>query len=784
LFGKRIEGKGRIEKMGWKIIDKLREKKWFVFLFSILFLALNIGCGKKSSGGEGISNVERCPVWYKDDDGDGYTDGTTKVSCEKPAGYVSQALPGDCDDNDKNINPNTVWFRDEDKDGYYPEGFTAVSCTAPAGYVLSAKSGDCNDNDPNVNPGKTEICDGKDNNCNNQIDEGVLLVFYKDSDKDGYTDGTTKVSCEKPSDEYVSSATSGDCNDNDPTINPGKTEICDNKDNNCNGQIDEGFNVGQSCSVGVGECARTGQYVCKADGTGTECNATPGTPTAEICDGKDNNCNGQIDEGNVCGFAKTIGSLLVYSDRAYSIIQSSDGGYVVAGYTGGGFGAGGYDFYVVKLDSSGNVQWTKTIGGSYDDGANSIIQSSDGGYVVAGWTESFGAGYYPDIYVVKLDSSGNVIWSKTIGGSYEDYAYSIIQSSDGGYVAVGYTGSFGAGGDIYVVKLDSLGNVQWTKTIGGSFADVAQSIIRSSDGGYVVVGRTNSFGAGGWDIYVVKIDGSGNVQWTKTIGGSYDDGANSIIQSSDGGYVVAGWTESFGAGYYPDIYVVKLDSSGNVLWTKTIGGSGLDYAWSIIRSSDGGYVVAGHTSSFGASYYDIYVVKLDSSGNVIWSKTIGGTNEDNRAFSITQSSDGGYVVAGFTTSSGIPGEDIYVVKLDANGNACFSKNITNYSVSSNVGSFSSPSTIAIFRSPTVNTVSPTVSSGGSVKDVCPLASSPHLNICSASQDCDFGSAISTNRENVKSYGCSAGSVFSRFLIPASMLIIYVQLRRKNKKKKG
>jgi hypothetical protein len=520
-----------------------------------------------------------------------------------------------------------VFYKDVDGDGY-TDGTMQIGCTAPAGYVLSAKSGDCNDNDPNINPGKAEICDGKDNNCNNQIDEGVLLVFYKDSDKDGYTDGTTKVSCSKPSDEYVSSATSGDCNDNDPNMNPGKTEICDNKDNNCNGQIDEGFNVGQSCSVGVGECARTGQYVCKADGTGTECNATPGKPTAEICDGKDNNCNGQIDEGNVCGFAKTIGSLLVYSDRAYSIIQSSDGGYVVAGYTGGGFGAGGYDFYVVKLDSSGNVQWTKTIGGSYDDVANSIIQSSDGGYVVAGWTESFGAGYYPDIYVVKLDSSGNV------------------------------------------------------------------------------------------------------------------------------------------------------------LWTKTIGGSGLDYAWSIIRSSDGGYVVAGHTSSFGASYYDIYVVKLDSSGNVIWSKTIGGTNEDNRAFSITQSSDGGYVVAGFTTSSGIPGEDIYVVKLDANGNACFSKNITNYSVSSNVGSFSSPSTIAIFRSPTVNTVSPTVSSGGSVKDVCPLASSPHLNICSASQDCDFGSAISTNRENVKSYGCSAGSVFSRFLSPASMLIIYVQLRRKKKKKKG
>ena len=133
--------------------------------------------------------------------------------------------------------------------------------------------------------------------------EGECPVWFKDADKDGYTDGTTKVSCENPSDEYVSSAKLGDCNDNDPNINPRKTEICDGKDNNCNGQIDEGFNLGQSCSVGVGECARTGQFVCKADGSGTECNTTPGAPTLEVCDGKDNDCDGQTDEGNVCGIA-------------------------------------------------------------------------------------------------------------------------------------------------------------------------------------------------------------------------------------------------------------------------------------------------------------------------------------------------------------------------------------------------------------------------------------------------------------------------------------------------
>jgi hypothetical protein len=217
-----------------------------------------------------------------------------------------------------------------------------------------------------------------------------------------------------------------------------------------------------------------------------------------------------------------------------------------------------------------------------------------------------------------------------------------------------------------------------------------------------------------------------------------------------------------------------------VQWTKTIGGSDWDVAWSIIRSSDGGYVVAGYTGSFGAGGSDIYVVKLDSGGNVQWTKTIGGSSQD-VALSIIQSSDGGYVVAGGTGSFGVRG-DIYVVKMDANGNVCFSQNITNYSVSSNVGSSSSPSTVAISQSPTVNTVSPTVASyASSVSDVCALASAPHL--CSASQDCGFGSAIATNKEYVKSYGYSAGGVLSRFLIPASVLIFYGQLRKKRKKKK-
>jgi uncharacterized delta-60 repeat protein len=491
-------------------------------------------------------------------------------------------------------------------------------------------------------------------------------------------------------------------------------------------------------------------------------------------------------------FAERIGGS--NDDFANSIIQSSDGGYVVAGYTNS-FG-GSYDFYVVKLYSSGSVAWTKTIGGSGDDQANSVVQSSDGGYIVAGYTTSFGASG-ADMYVVKLGSGGNVQWTKTIGGSDDDFANSVIQSSDGGYVIAGYTQSFGAGGyDMYVVKLDSNGNVVWTKTIGGSNSDVANSIVQSSDGGYVVAGETLSFGASGRDIYVVKLDSSGNIVWTKTIGGSWDDFANSVIQSSDGGYVIAGYTQSFGASWY-DIYVVKLDSSGNVIWSKTIGGGNADVAYSIIQSSDGGYIVIGRTQSFGAGGYDVYVVKIDSSGNVLWTKTIGGGSAD-EARSIIQSSDGGFAIAGYTQSFGAGLYDIYVVKTGPLGDTCWSQGITNYVVSSVSSSFSSPSTDAFPQSPTVTVVSPASGSGGSVSSVCFSAGAPPVPMCLISGGCDYyqggsdmdkvmetmkGVERERERSEVKSYGCSAGGVLSRFLIPASVLIIIYGWFRFRKKRK-
>jgi len=403
--------------------------------------------------------------------------------------------------------------------------------------------------------------------------------------------------------------------------------------------------------------------------TGTHTFRWEYTKDGSLSDGSDAGWIDDIDfpppQGPPPTWAKTYGG--GDYDEAHSIQQTSDGGYIVAGYTQS-FGAGFTDFWVLKLDASGDVVWLKTYGGEDDNEANSIQQTSDGGYIVAGRTWSFGGGYsYYDFWVLKLNASGDVVWQKTYGGGDYEEAFSIQQTSDGGYIVAGETRSFGAGSaDFWVLKLDASGDVVWQKTYGGGDYDYLTSIQQTSDGGYIVAGWTPSFGAGWKDVWVLKLDASGNVQWQKTYGGGSDDEANSIQQTSDGGYIVAGWTGSFGAGSY-DFWVLKLDASGNVVWQKTYGGGNWDWANSIRQTSDGGYIVAGYTESFGAGGADFWVLKLDASGDVVWQKTYGGGNNDEEAYSIQQTSDGGYIVAGRTDSFGAGRDDFWVLKLDASG---------------------------------------------------------------------------------------------------------------------
>ncbi len=418
-------------------------------------------------------------------------------------------------------------------------------------------------------------------------------------------------------------------------------------------------------------------------------------------------------------FAKTYGG--TDYDLAFSVQQTSDGGYIVAGYTSS-FGVGSADIFLIKTDANGNVQWAKTYGGTYYDLASSVQQTSDGGYIVAGWTYSFGAGW-SDVFLIKTDASGNIQWAKTYGGTSYDSAFSVQQTSDGGYIVAGYTESFGAGSwDIFLIKTDASGNIQWAKTYGGIDEDQAYSVQQTSDGGYIVAGRTRSFGAGYYDAFLIKTDASGNIQWAKTYGGIYYDDALSVQQTSDGGYIVAGGTSSFGVDS-GDIFLIKTDANGNVIWAKTYGGTYSEWASSVQQTSDGGYIVAGGTSSFGAGGLDIFLIKTYANGNIQWAKTYGETDWVWTS-SVQQTSDGGYIVAGWTYPFGAGNGDIFLIKTDANGNIGSCSIVR--SVSPTVNTFSptvnTPSPSVSSVSPTVNSVSPTVTSPTfTVSELCPLS---------------------------------------------------------------
>jgi hypothetical protein len=348
---------------------------------------------------------------------------------------------------------------------------------------------------------------------------------------------------------------------------------------------------------------------------------------------------------------------------AHSVQQTDDGGYILAGYT---MPLGGTsDAYFVRLDANGSKLWEKTFGGRGDDVARFVQQTSDGGYIVVGYTKSLGAGG-ADVYVLKMDPKGNKLWEKTFGGSGDDGAYSVQQVDDGGYIVAGYTSSFGAGeSDIYVLRLDVDGNKVWERTFGGRSSEEALFVRKLSDAGFVVAGYTNSLGAGGNDAYVLKLDANGNRVWEKVFGGNVDDAAYCIQQTIDGGYIVVGFTRSFGAGK-SDFYVLKLDSDGNKMWEKTFGGNSDDFARCVQQTSDGGYIVAGDTWSLGSGACDVYVLKLDAGGKVLWQKVYGGSRLD-YAYSVQQTKEGGYILAGGTSSFGSGGLDVYVIKMDAQG---------------------------------------------------------------------------------------------------------------------
>jgi hypothetical protein len=303
---------------------------------------------------------------------------------------------------------------------------------------------------------------------------------------------------------------------------------------------------------------------------------------------------------------------------AYDLGQTSDGGYALAGDTSS-FGAGNSDFWLVKTDTDGNVQWNKTYAETDDDGATALVQTSDGGYALAGYGLSYGAGLPMDSFLVKTDANGTMQWNQTYKrGTDDEYAYALVQTSDGGYALAGDIQNSVTGDlDFWLVKTDGNGNALWNRTYGRTSDEElnferAFALVETVDGGYALTGIKHSDGM--QDAWLVKTDGSGNMQWNQTYGGIGNDLAAALVQTSDGGYALAGLTRSFGAGNL-DAWLVKTDTDGNVQWNKAYGGTYYEFAHALVQMSDGGYALAGRTNSSGAGDYDFWLVKTDAHGN-------------------------------------------------------------------------------------------------------------------------------------------------------------------------
>lgn len=359
-------------------------------------------------------------------------------------------------------------------------------------------------------------------------------------------------------------------------------------------------------------------------------------------------------------------------DFCFSIIQRNDRSYVFSGASGNPFPDD--DVLIMKVDSLGDSLWAMKYGGDLTESGNAIIETFDGGFLIAGQTESFGAGS-TDVYLLKIDSLGDSLWARTYGGPLNDVSSSIRETSDSNYVMVGNTQSFGAGRwDIYLLKVNPLGDTLWTRTYGGIDTDYGRCVLETPDKGYLIVGSGKESGPDR-DVFLIKTDSLGNTLWTRYYGGNMHDIGHSIVATSDGGYAISGQTCSFSYNL-SDVYLVKVDSLGDSLWGRNY----YEYleaaehcGYSVQESSDGGYFIAGYCEDWPYSSSDVYLIKTDTIGNMEWSRLYGGFLLD-KARCVQKTLDGGYIIGGYTYSFG--GLDqAYLIKTNSQGNVAIKEGI-------------------------------------------------------------------------------------------------------------
>jgi hypothetical protein len=340
--------------------------------------------------------------------------------------------------------------------------------------------------------------------------------------------------------------------------------------------------------------------------------------------------------------------------------QTADGGYVMVGYTSD-LGPGGTDFFMTRMNPNGDTLWTRIYAGTGFEDGRSVEQTSDGGFIVCGYSSNIPTGFR----LIKTDAAGDTLWTRVMSGS----GFTVRQTSDGGYIATG--GTISGGWDLYLVRLDNAGNVSWANQYGGNYLEVGYDVRQTADGGFIAIGVTESFGAGDRDIYIVKTDAAGVLQWSKTIGEALDDFGHSIIQTTDGGYALTAEAYSFATGGY-DSYVAKLDAAGNLTWSwvyfDAFSGT---ISKGICETLDGGLAVTGYRSLPAQSI----LFKTDAGGNVEWARAYGG-NVSELSNWVQQTADTGFVMFGFTESFGAGSIDLNIIKTDSLGNSCLVDTLT------------------------------------------------------------------------------------------------------------
>ncbi|MDR2354344.1 MAG: T9SS C-terminal target domain-containing protein [Deltaproteobacteria bacterium] len=395
-------------------------------------------------------------------------------------------------------------------------------------------------------------------------------------------------------------------------------------------------------------------------------------------------------------------------DDTTAIQRTSDGNYIMVGLSQSKDGdltsnQGMDDLWVVKFNQSGKILWQKSTGGFKVEYPKSVIETSDRGFLLAGTKHaygSFGPGFNLDYWIIRLDIKGNILWEKTFGGTRIDSASAARETYDGGFIVVGDSWSsdgdvkvnYGRN-DIWVIKLDQLGNLQWEKSLGGSNDDFPNSIIITPDQGYLISGTSESNDGdvkgnlGGRGAWLIKLSEQGNIQWAKTYGGTRGDYSNDMQPTSDGGYIFVGHSYSSDGDVTKnqgdsDVWIVKLDSQGKITWQKTYGGNDSDLAYSVQETMNGGYIVAGKSKSKDGDVtgnhgnYDYWLVRVDSQGNLEWQKSFGGSEFD-EVKTILMAFDGGFIVIGSSNSKNgdVKGnhgeEDIWVIKLRPQANEKF-----------------------------------------------------------------------------------------------------------------